>query len=214
MTRTEIDRGGVRTATDAAKATEAAHRARALLDASQPASTDHPYIGRKKIATDGLRQIGLADAVRILRYSPKGGKDQKALEGPSLLVVPVYIDGVLSTVELIDAAGSKSFLSGGKMAGGYWAASHLPDCDWTDDLTILIGEGVATVASASMATGYIGVAALSCGNLLPAGQMIRKRYPSAKIIYLADLGIGEKRCAEAARAIDGYVAVPNFGDGQ
>jgi phage/plasmid primase-like uncharacterized protein len=63
-----------------------------------------------------------------------------------------------------------------------------------------------------MATGHLGVAALSCGNLLAVGKIIRKRYPCVKIVFVADLGIGVKKSTEAARAVDGYVAIPTFGD--
>lgn len=199
----------------AEKAARATHKAQSLLDATSPVRNDHPYAAPKLLTLpQTVREIGLADAERILGYSPKGGKNQEMLVGPTVLVVPIYIDSVLSTVEMIDGAGRKSFLAGGKTPGGYWSTSPLPDCDWTGDLHLLVGEGMATVLSASAATGCIGVAAMSCGNLLAVGKAMRARYPEAKITFLADLGIGEKKCAEAARAVDGYVAIPDFGGEQ
>jgi putative DNA primase/helicase len=194
--------------TDADKATEAARKAQELVAAAQLARTDHPYVARKQIVADGLREIHI-EAARKIAHSRLPARNGD-LASPTILVVPIYLDGELSTVELIDGDGRKHFLAGGKMAGGYWSAQPLPDCDWLGDMTIIIGEGVATVVSAAMATGYIGVAALSCGNLLAVGKMIRGRYPEAKIVFLADLGIGEKKCTEAARAVGGYVAVPTF----
>jgi len=192
---------------------EAARKAQALLDATRPARADHPYVARKQIVPAGLREIDLADVVRIIGYPPKGGKNQEPLEGPTVLVVLVYIDGILSTVEMIDGPGRKSFLAGGRTGGGYWTTDDLPDSDWTDDLEILIGEGMATVLSASMATGHLGVAAMSCGNLAAVGKAIRGRYPKAKIVFVADVGTGEEKSAEAARVVGGLVAVPKFPDG-
>jgi putative DNA primase/helicase len=197
------------------RAANAARKAQAIIDASHDPCNGHPYAAPKLLTLpQTVREIDLTDAVRILGYAPKGGKNQEALVGPTVLVVPIYIDSVLSTIEMIDGAGRKSFLAGGKTSGGYWSTSPLPDCDWTGDLTIVIGEGMATVLSASMATGHIGVSALSCGNLFAVGKMLRVRYPEAKLVFLADLGIGVKKSTEAARAVGGFVAVPNFGDTQ
>jgi putative DNA primase/helicase len=195
---------------EAQKAARAANKAQALVEAARPASADHPYLARKQIAPlSTVGEIPLTDAVRILGYEPQS--DGAKLVG-RLLVIPVYVDGVLSTVELIDEHGLKSALSGGRKGRGYWPTAPLPDCDWIGDLTILIGEGMATVTSAATATGHLGVAALSCGNLLAVGKMLRERYPEARLIFLADLGIGEKKCVEAARAVGGLVATPQFGE--
>ncbi len=197
------------------RAHEAARKTQTLLDAGHDPSNGNPYAAPKLLALPStVREIELPDAVQIIGYEPKGGKNQEPLVGPTLLVVPVYIDGVLSTCEMIDGKGRKSFLAGGDTRGGYWPTAPLPDCDWIGDLHLLLGEGMATVLSASMATDCIGVAAMSCGNLLAVAKMLRERYPDARITLLADLGIGEKKCAEAARAVDGYVATPHFGDQQ
>jgi putative DNA primase/helicase len=71
-------------------------------------------------------------------------------------------------------AGRKSALYGGAKTGGYWAAQPLPDGDGTG-LTLLIGEGVATVLSAREATGDPAIAALSSSNLLAVTREMRKR---------------------------------------
>jgi putative DNA primase/helicase len=197
-------------ASDKRKAASAARKAQALVGTALDARNDHPYAAGKLLTLPAtLREIGQADAERILGYPPKS--DDEPLQG-RLLVVPVYIDGKLSTCELIDESGRKSAIFGGTKKGGLWSTQALPDGDGTG-LTIIIGEGMATVVSASMATGYLGVAALCCGNLLAIGKAIRKRYRNAKIIFIADLGIGVKKATGAARTIDGFVAVPNFGDG-
>jgi putative DNA primase/helicase len=195
----------------AQKAIEAACKAQTIIDAGHDARNDHPYAVRKLLTLPAtLREISQADAKRILGYPPKCKGEP--LQG-RLLVVPVYIADKLSTCELIDGAGRKSAVFGGTKRGGLWTTADLPEGDGTG-LTIIIGEGVATVISATMATGHLGVAALCWGNLLAAGKTIRQRYPRAKLVFVADLGIGVQKSSEAARAVDGYVAVPNFGDGQ
>jgi putative DNA primase/helicase len=195
----------------AADAKTAAGKAQALVEAAQPARADHPYAARKQIVLPpSVREMDAAAVAQIIGYPPRA--DEELLAG-RLLLVPIIVGESLSTVEMIDESGRKSALAGGRKGGGYWTAAPLPDCDWTGDLTLLVGEGVATVISASMACpDAIGVAALSCGNLLAVGRMLRERYPQAKIVFLADLGIGERKCAEAARAVGGLVATPTFGD--
>jgi putative DNA primase/helicase len=198
-------------ASEKQKAADATRKAQALLDAAQPARNDHPYAASKQIALPStLWEIGQADALRILGYAPKC-KDEP-LQG-RLLVVPIYIDDKLSTVELIDGHGGKHAIYGGKKKAGFWTTQSLAEGDGAG-LTVIIAEGMATTVSATMATGNVGVAALSCGNLLDVGKAVRQRYPRAKIVFVADLGIGVEKSTEAARAVDGYVAVPNFGDGQ
>jgi putative DNA primase/helicase len=131
-----------------------------------------------------LREIDAGAAAAILGYAPKSGGD--LLTG-RLLVVPVKQGDRLSTLELIDGDGRKAALAGrGTKAGGYWATERLPDGDG-DGLTLLIGEGVATVLSAKEATGHPAIAALSSGNLPAVAKAMRERYPAAALVILADL---------------------------
>lgn len=141
---------------------KARERAAMIWKAATPASADHPYLSRKRVsAVATLREMDAGAAAAILGYAPKSGGDQLA---GRLLVAPVKVGDALSTLELIDGDGRKSAIYGGAKAGGYWAAQALPDGDG-DGLTVLIGEGVATVLSAREATGHPSIAALSAGNL-------------------------------------------------
>ncbi|HHJ40067.1 MAG: hypothetical protein AXA67_02165 [Methylothermaceae bacteria B42] len=108
---------------------------------------------------------------------------------------------------MIDETGRKSALAGGKRAGCWWAAQAMPE----STSHLLIGEGIATVLSAREATGWPGVATLSCANLKSVAEAMRRRYPGANLVILADLGNGQARAGEAARAVDGALAVPDFG---
>jgi len=199
-----------RDAEEAARRTAAAHKASALWREGTPAGEDHPYLVRKGVRpVETLREIHADALARVIGYRPQASGEP--LTG-RVLQAPVKVGGKLSTVEMIDEAGRKSALSGGAKSGGYWAAQPLPD---GDAACILIGEGVATALSAREATGHPVIAALSAGQLEPAAKAIRKRHPSAAIVILADLlkdtGEPDPRAIQAARAVGGTVAVPDFG---
>lgn len=193
---------------EARRRAEAAHKAAAIWQAATAAKADHPYLSRKQVSPAAtLREADAGAVAALLGYAPKsrGGP----LTG-RLLVAPVKVGDQVSTAELIDEAGRKAAIAGGAKAGGYWAAQPLPD-DHGDGLTLLIGEGVATVLSATEAAGLPSIAALSCGNLLPVARAMRERYPAAQLGILADLGNGQQGAEEAARSVGGWLAVPDFG---
>jgi putative DNA primase/helicase len=198
-----------REAEEAKRHKEAAKKAAELWKAATPARPDHPYLTRKRVApVPTLRELDAEHAARILCYPPKA-KDA-ALMG-RLLVAPVKIGDNLSTVELIDGDGRKAALAGGAKAGGYWATQPLP----ATTETLLVGEGAATVLSASAATGYPGIAALSSSNLVAVAKTMRERYPAAALVILADLvkatGAPDSHAVEAARSVGGKLAIPGFG---
>ncbi len=191
---------------------ETARKAAAIWQRATAARANHPYLERKRVSPVAtLREIDAGAAAAILGYTPKSGGEP--LTG-RLLVVPVKQGDGLSTLELVDESGCKAALAGrGTKAGGYWAAQPLPRGDGPEPL--LVGEGVATVLTASAATGCLAVAALSSGNLGAVAQVMRQRYPTRPIVILADLvkttGEPDRHAMEAARAVGGKLAVPNFG---
>lgn len=189
-------------------------KAVAIWSAAAEADAGNPYLVRKQVAPVAtLREIDAGAVARILGYPPKSGG---ALLSGLLLVVPIKQGGKLSTVELIDQDGRKAALPGrGTKSGGYWATDRLPNGDGAG-LAFLIGEGMATVLSASASTGYVGVAALSSGNLVAVARAMRERYPAAALVILADLvkatGEPDPHAIEAARSVGGRLAFPDFGD--
>ncbi|PIV89415.1 MAG: hypothetical protein COW48_00655, partial [Hydrogenophilales bacterium CG17_big_fil_post_rev_8_21_14_2_50_63_12] len=176
----------------------------------------NPYLSRKRVSPVAtLREIDAGAAAAILGYVPKSGGEPLA---GRLLVVPVKQGDRLSTLELIDGDKRKAALAGrGTKTGGYWAAQPLPEGDG-DGLTLLIAEGVATVLSGKEASGHPAIAALSAGNLPAVAKAMRERYPLAALVILADLvkatGEPDPHAIEAARAVAGMVAVPDFGTGR
>ena len=177
-------------------------------------NANHPYLVRKKVSpVQTMREIHAEQVAIILGYSPQSKGE--ILIG-RLLVIPIKINGKLSTVELIDEVGRKSALAGrGTKAGGYWAAQPAPNKD-EENLTVLIAEGAITALSAKIASGHYAIASLSSGNLLAVATTIRQRYPTAILVVLADLvkssGEADPHAIKAAQAVDGMLAIPNFGN--
>ena len=193
-----------------------AAKAAAILKAATDAKADLLYLERKRVSPVAtLREIDAGAAAAILGYAPKSGAE---LLAGRLLVVPVKQGDGISTLELIDESGRKAALAGrGSKVGGYWATERLPDGDGAS-LILLIGEGVATVLSASAATGHPAVAALSSGNLPAVAKAMRERYPAAALVILADLvkatGAPDPHAVEAAKSVGGKLAIPDFGTGR
>jgi putative DNA primase/helicase len=211
--RTSTERAATEAAKIARERASTAAKAAAIMKAASEAQTDNPYLLLKRVSPVAtLREINASAAAAILGYLPKSGSDP--LTG-RLLVVPVKQGGEISTLELIDSYKRKAALAGrGSKAGGYWATESLPDGDGAG-LTLLIGEGVATVLSASAAARHPGIAALSSGNLPAVAKAMRERYPAAELVILADLvkGTGEPdpHSIQAAKVGVGKTAIPDFG---
>ncbi len=185
-----------------------AAKAAAILKAATEVRAEHPYLERKRVAPVAtLREIDATAAAAILGYAPQSGGEP--LTG-RLLAVPVKRGDSLATLELIDGNGRKAALAGrGSKAGGFWSTERLPRGDGAG-CTLLIGEGVATALSASRASGHPAIAALSCGNLPAVAQAMRSRYPRAELVILADLGNGQAKAEQAARAVRAALALPEF----
>lgn len=176
------------------KATEASER---VFRPLPPAGEENAYLKRKGVIPRG-----------DLRQTSDGR-----------LVVPVRnAEGRLLSLQFMDGEGGKRFLSGGRIKGGFFP---VPAKNGSKDGPLLIGEGVATVLSACQATGYAGLTAFDCGNLLPVAEAARKLYPTREIVLLADNdvareggNIGVEKATEAARAVGGKLAIPPAHEGR
>lgn len=157
----------------------AAQKARAQLSGASSASSDHPYLLRKRIGGEKLFQIG------------------------NELIVPIFdIDGRIASTQTISANGEKRFLTGGKTGGNFWLCGR-PGAE------ICIGEGMATMAAVRRATGFAVVAAMNAGNIEPVAKQIRARRQHISIIICADDDeIGIAKAEKAAKAVGGIVVRP------
>lgn len=165
---------------------EAAERAQRLWQSARPADPAHPYLVRKGIKPYGMRQLH-----------------------DRLLVAARDVDGVMHTVQFISPAGEKKFLTGGRTRGCYFGIGRPRD-------VLLVAEGVATAASLYAATGWATAVAFFAGNLLPVAQALRGRFPRMTLVLCADNdhqtpgNPGLTAARQAAQAVGGVVAVPNF----
>lgn len=169
----------------AAVHTSAAARASRVWKISHQVEV-HAYLSAKGVRALGIRQFG------------------------DKLVIPLRdSSGVLWSLQFIDSMGRKRFLTGGRKRGCYFSIG-LPS------QTLCICEGFATAASVYMSTGIATAVAFDAGNLRPVASALRKKFPNVKIIIAADNDIatpgnpGLTRAIDAARAVGGLVAVPNF----
>ncbi|MBF0183716.1 MAG: AAA family ATPase [Magnetococcales bacterium] len=180
-----------------------------------PARPNNPYLQAKGIEpTATLLEAPLKLVHGITSWHPRGKNGQ--LTGDRLLLAPVRVGDELTSLAMIDEQGLKAFLLGGTIKGGWWATSDSPQGDGTGQ-TFLVGEGVATVTSGSMASGAIGIAALSDKNLPAVCQWLRGKYPSARLVVLADIkpdGTPNHHAVAAAQAVGGWLAVPRFDPGE
>jgi putative DNA primase/helicase len=161
---------------------DAAVKAAYLWRRSRPADPAHPYITRKGIHPHRARQSG---AALVLDYRNN--------------------NGIITTLQFIQPDSSKKFLSDGE-AGG---SSHRFGGKLTD--TVILAEGFATGATLHEATGYPVAVCGSAGNLRPVAVGIRERHPGVKIIIAGDADpVGRAKALDAAEAVNGVVALPDF----
>lgn len=165
---------------------EARAKAQRLWSRAKPATNGHPYLERKRINAYGLKQLR------------------------DMLLVPARdLDGTLHTLQFISADGSKRFLTGGRIAGCYFAIGRPID-------SLLVAEGMATAATLYQATGRAVAACFSCGNMEAVARALRSKFPGLRLIVCADDDFqtpgnpGLTKALAAAKAVAGYLAVPRF----
>ena len=197
-----------RQAEEARRRAEAAVKTHNLLAVASPADPAQGYLAGKRIKpASTMYQAPAATVARVLGYTPR--QHDEPLQG-DILIMPVTVDGVLMTAELIDPHGRKSAIYGGRKAGGIWMPEPIP----SDAGTIAIGEGAATVCSVKEACGIPVAAALSSSNLENVARQLRESHPGADLILLADLikttRQQDPHAVAAALAVGGRLAVPDL----
>ena len=165
---------------------EAQAKAARLWGQARPATNAHPYLQRKRIGAIGIRQLR------------------------DMLLIPARdAAGTLHTLQFISPDGSKRFLSGGRIAGCYYAMGRPAG-------SLLLCEGYATAATVFQATGEATAVAFNAGNLPTVARALRAKFPRLRIVVCADNDAatpgnpGLTKATDAARAVGGFVAVPRF----
>lgn len=163
----------------------ARREANALWSGSLPANAAHPYLVAKGIRPDGLRSHG------------------------GVLLVPIRDEsGSLWNVQKIQPNGCKRFLRGGKVSGCYSTIGTVGD-------HLLVCEGWATGRTLHDCTMLPVAVAFSAGNLGNVAQIMRRKYPAAKIGLCADNDVkpdgsnpGVTAARAAAQTVGGLLAIP------
>jgi putative DNA primase/helicase len=157
-----------------------------------PAKRDHPYLVAKGIQPHHARQWA------------------------GRLVIPLWNGEQLESLQYIDAGGEKRFLRKARVDGLFTSFGTVEG----DSPIACLAEGFATAATIFEVTGLPTLAAMSANNLPLAAKRIRQLFPGAQLVICADddehkdgkPNIGIQKAAEAARAVCGEVATPDFGD--
>lgn len=166
---------------------EARRKAERLWRASRPADPAHPYLVKKRVKAWGIRQLR------------------------GQLIIPVRRNGVMHSLQLIAPDGTKKFITGGRVQGGYFAIGKPGG-------TICVAEGYATAATVYEATGYATAVAFNAGNLKAVAQHLAFKYARTRIILIADDDAqtpgnpGLTKATEAAMTVGGFIARPLFGE--
>jgi phage/plasmid primase-like uncharacterized protein len=145
----------------------AANRARmAWGDADSAADVElHAYLERKRVGCEGTRVDAKGQLlIPARKYSIEGA--------------------VLAGLQKITADGNKRFSSGMDMIGACCLLGKVNQ----DTPLIEIGEGYATCETSRMATGFDTpvMVAFNAGNLMAVAQQLRRDFPNAHLLFLAD----------------------------
>src|SRR5882672_5156377 len=126
------------------------------------------------------------------------------------LIVPLRdSSGDLHSLEFVSSAGEKRYLPGGRVSGNYHGIGK-------PEGILVIAEGYATAASVHETTGHAVACAFNAGNMMSVAKALRAKLLNIQIVIAADndiaerVNVGLERAEEAARAVNGLVALPEL----
>jgi putative DNA primase/helicase len=163
-------------------------RAAKIWESAAAAPADHAYLAKKGVGPHGLR-LHCGELVVPLRDT----------------------SGALHSLQFIAADGTKNFLLGGRVTGCHFIIGE-------PNGALCIVEGFATAASIFESIGHAVAIGFNAGNLPPVVKDLRGKFRDLRLVVCADDDIetpgnpGLKYAREAAAAICGSLAVPDFGE--
>lgn len=178
-----------REAEDIKSKAEAKTKAAAIWQKATPAPGGHAYLMKKGIKASGAK-----------------------LHSDGRLVIPCRDGDAVHSLQFIGQDSSKQFLPGGRVKGCYFSMG-----DPKGAAALCIAEGFATGATIHEATGYPVAVAFNAGNVGAVAKAMRDKFPGLPLILCADDDIqtegnpGLTKATEAARAVGGVLAIPDFG---
>lgn len=182
---------------------EARKTAQQMLSAASEVLA-HPYLERKRVGIHGRIRVNTEN----------------------ILLLPLCdVQGSIHSLQFIDPNKQlgknkdreKGFLFGGKIVDCFYVIDN------QDSGPLVICEGYATGATIFEATGWATYCAMNSTNLPNVAKVLRKAFPHRLIIIAADndrfthrnnepYNAGVEKGREAAEAIKGYLAFPEFPD--
>lgn len=175
-------------ADEAKRHAEAAKKALEIVEKATPATAAHGYLQRKGIQPHGA-----------------------LLHSDGRLILAMRIGKELHSIQFIAADGTKRFLPDGRVKGCYYRIGT--GAEAKERGMLLLCEGFATGATLREATGLFVVVCFTAGNLLEVAKFMQAALPGVKIIIAGDVdksGTGQRAATEAAKAVGGVVALPQF----
>ncbi|MBF6990934.1 AAA family ATPase [Cupriavidus sp. IK-TO18] len=168
----------------------------AVFDGYPPADASHPYIVCKRGTPDGLRVVPQDDPLTIRGQSVAGS-----------LVVPVRsLDGELLTVQYIPPPGAGNKLNA---AGASFGNGLLVVGDVVPDGRVYVCEGIGQAWAVARADYHAAAAvAFGCGRFHAVGRVLRERFPSARLVFVADRGKEAQAEAIAREVCGAWVEMP------
>jgi len=163
---------------------QAEEKARERWGKAAPATVEHPYLAKKNVGPEALRQ-----------------------EGVLLLVPLVDGSGEIRGLQTIDGSGEKRYPAGTKKTGHFWAGSGGFGALGKAEV-IAIAEGMATAASVTMLSGCPCVAAMDAGNLCQVAAELRRAFPQAKLLVITDNDGPGQHGGRRAGEVSGALVLP------
>ena len=174
----------------------------------------HPYLVQKGVQSHGLRQ---GTEGQVVTVQDAEGKDRDIGIAGRLVVPLLNADGRRTSLQFVDATGSKMFMPNSRVEGGYFVIG-----DAARTGPVLIAEGYATAATLYELTGLSTVVAFNAGNLAVVAQGLRARWPDRPIYIAGDNdhrreaqgkpNVGREKAEQAAAAVGGFALLPMFAE--
>lgn len=200
---------------------KAAEIAVALVATTQAAEAEHPYLARKGVAPNGIRQ---ATEQTVAQADEAFGKGKHAIAAGDLILPMQRAGGETRSLQVIKADGWKGFMPGGQVSGMY---AMLGDPQAAPDRPQWVAEGFATAASVHEARDGDPVAvAFNAANLSAVAKEMREQGPERELFIAGDddrhlpfkdpprPNIGRDKAEEAAQAAQAVAVLPTFGPEQ
>ena len=175
---------------------KAKRSANAIWRNNGQAKANHPYLVAK-----GITNHKIISQLKQSQY--KGNQN---------LIIPIYQNREIVSLQFINQLGDKNFLSNGQVKGSY---TLVGDGKGFKEGLVLT-EGYATAASIHEATGKPVLVAFNAGNLVTVAERLAKSLPAdVKVMIAADndlsqTGLNKAKEAAAQLGERASVAMPTF----